>query len=98
MLFYFSSLTGNLILGLENATENTAQGQPPLDNSTPGSNALADGGLMANPMVLIGGGLAVVSAIGLMFTPKPKPVEVEEGQKKPDISYHQVVKLPRYTV
>ena len=50
----------------------------------------------ANPMVIIGGGLAIVAAIGLMFMPKPKQIELEEGQKKPDVRYEARPHPARY--
>ncbi|UPT73033.1 MAG: hypothetical protein M0D55_14155 [Elusimicrobiota bacterium] len=63
--------------GKDGATETKAE--------VPGKNALnsdaGGAGLMANPMVIIGGGLAIVAGLGLMFAPKPKPIQLEEGEK-----------------
>jgi hypothetical protein len=62
------------------------------------TNTLSGAGALANPMVLIGGGAAAVAAISLMFMPKPKPVEVPEGQRGPDVGYHQIAPAQNYWV
>ena len=51
-----------------------------------------------NPAILWGGGIAAVAAIGLFLVPKPKPVEVEDGQRGPDVSYHQIAPPQNYSV
>ena len=69
------------------------------DYSNPLGDKEAGGtGLMGNPMVLLGGGLALLSGIGLMFAPKPKPVELDPGEKKPDVRLERRADPVRYTV
>lgn len=67
-------------------------------NNPLGDEAAGGKGLMGNPMVVLGGGIAVVGAIGLMFAPKPKPIELEEGEKKPDVRYEAKPNPVRYMV
>lgn len=64
-----------------------------------GSNALSGtSGLMANPMVAIGGGVAIVAGIAMMFGPKPKPIELKDGERKPDVRYERRANPARYMV
>ena len=71
----------------------------PTSTST-GTASSKEAGVLSgiNPVVLLGGGLAAVSAISLFFAPKPKPVEVPEGQRGPDVSYHQTAPPQNYGV
>ncbi|MBI4059873.1 MAG: hypothetical protein HY403_00430 [Elusimicrobia bacterium] len=90
-----------VMMGANKSSNADAVDNKPYADRELGHNALGgEGGkgLMANPMVMIGGGVAVVAAIGLMFMPKPKQVEIEEGQKKPDVRYEARPNPARYTV
>lgn len=82
----------------ENKTESIplpeGQSGPPAPGNA-GSNGLD---LMGNPYILLGGGTAIVAAIGMMFGPKPKPVEIEEGQKNPDVRYEAKPNPVRYMI
>ena len=75
-------------------------GAKPAAPPNAGAAGAKDAGFLAgiNPVVLLGGGLAAVSAISLFFAPKPKPVEVPEGQRGPDVSYHQTAPPQNYGV
>ncbi len=77
-----------VIMGASKTTDKTA--------GKPGTNGL--GNLMANPMILLGGGAAIVAGIGLMLLPKPKPVELKEGEPRPDVRYEARPNPVRYTV
>ena len=48
----------------------------------------------AGALMTIGGGLVLMTMIGGMFMPKPKQVEVKEGEKTPDISWIETLKDP----
>jgi hypothetical protein len=48
----------------------------------------------ASGLMMLGGGLALISMIGGMFMPKPKQVEVQDGEKTPDISWIETLKNP----
>jgi hypothetical protein len=71
------------------------QAGPPAP-ATAGVNGLDN--LMGNPMVLLGGGLAVMSGIALMMMPKPKPVQLKGGEDNPDVRYERRVSPVKYTV
>jgi hypothetical protein len=99
------TLTGIGVMVGASDSQNSVEGKPAGEGGTPpkvdaveGKNALAGDGLMANPMVLIGGGLALVSGLALMFTPKPKPVQLDEGEKKPDVRLERRVNPVQYSV
>jgi hypothetical protein len=69
-----------------------------------GTGAAKDATMMqslgnASGLILFGGGAAALAGIGLMFTPKPKPIEVEKGKEGDyDIGYYQQVKEPTYEI
>ncbi len=54
--------------------------------------------VIANPMVLLGGGVAIVAGIAMMFGSKPKPIELKDGEKKPDVRYERRANPARYMV
>lgn len=81
------------IKGKDGAADHTGA----VNNLGEGGKGLLGGG-PASGMIMIGGGIAALSAIGLMFMPKPKPIELEDGEKKPDVRIEQRVNPTRYTV
>ncbi|UPT73030.1 MAG: hypothetical protein M0D55_14140 [Elusimicrobiota bacterium] len=67
-------------------------------NKIGGESGIFGAGGAAGGLILIGGGVAALGAISAMFMPKPKPIELEEGEKKPDVQIERRVNPTRYTV
>jgi len=60
------------------------------------SGLAGGGGAMA--AIYLGGGAAAIAGIALMMMPKPKQIELREGEKRPDVRYEAKPNPVRYMV
>ncbi len=88
--------------GNSTTTSETTKSTPNADGSvtktTTTSGGAATGIMSLPPPLLYGGGIVAIGLLGSFFAPKPKPIQLEDGEKKPDVRIEQRVNPTRYTV